>query len=133
MSRRQHLIRLETILLIAVGGFAGSNLRYFVEQVVPASLAATFAVNVVGSFALGLIVYESARIGAFSDQARFVFGTGFLSSFTTYSTFVVGVLTATPALGMAYLLASYAAGIAAVLAARASVRSLGTPQSEEVV
>jgi CrcB protein len=132
VSRRRLLVRAETVLLIAVGGFAGANLRYVVELLVPSSLAATFAANVVGSFALGVIVYEADVVGAFSEQARFVFGTGFLSSFTTYSTFVVDALTATPAVGLAYVLASYAVGFVAVLAARWSVRRLSASPAGEV-
>jgi len=132
VSRTSALVRAETILLIAVGGAGGATLRYGVEQIIPSSLLATFAVNVVGSFALGAIVYGDRLAGSFSKRARFVFGTGFLSSFTTYSTFVVDALTATPPVGLAYLFASYAAGFAAVLAARESVRTIATPAAEEV-
>ena len=127
MSRRRLLVRAETVLLIAVGGFAGANLRYAVELLVPSSLAATFAVNVAGSFALGVIVYEADVVGAFSEQARYVIATGFLSSFTTYSTFVVDALTATPAVGAAYVLTSYAVGFTAALAGGESVRRLVAP------
>jgi len=133
VSRTSAPGRSETILLIAVGGFAGAVARYGVELAVPSSLLATLAVNVVGSFALGAIVYEGRLVGSFSKRARFVFGTGFLSSFTTYSTFVVDALTAAPPLGLAYLLASYATGFAAVLAARGSVRTIANPRGEEVV
>lgn len=132
MSRTSALVRVETILFVAVGGAGGAILRYGVEQAIPSSLLAIFLVNVVGSFALGAIVYEGRLIGSFSKRARFVFGTGFLSSFTTYSTFVVDALTATPALGLAYLLASYAAGFAAVLVARSSVRSIADAPAEGV-
>jgi len=132
VSRTSALIRLETTLLVAVGGAGGATCRYGVEQIVSSSLLGTFAVNVLGSFALGVIVYEGRLTGSFSKRARFVFGTGFLSSFTTYSTFVVDTLTATPQLGLAYLFASYAAGFAAVVAARGSVEAVANPQGEEV-
>ncbi|WP_253738925.1 fluoride efflux transporter FluC [Halohasta salina] len=82
MTPRQLLTRLEPILLIAVGGFAGANLRGFVDLLVPGSLAGTLAVNVLGSFALGVLVYDSLGQPAIADNARLVFGTGFLSSFT---------------------------------------------------
>ena len=126
------LVRLEAVLLIAVGGFAGANLRYFVELLVPSAMLATFAVNVAGSFALGVIVYEADAVGAFSEQARYVLATGFLSSFTTYSAFVVDALTATPAVGVAYVLASYAVGFAAALAGRETVRRILVPDAAEV-
>ncbi|GAA0677401.1 CrcB family protein [Natronoarchaeum mannanilyticum] len=132
MSRTNAPGRGETILLIAVGGFAGAAARYGVELAISSSLLSTLAVNVVGSFALGAIVYENRLVGSFSKRARFVFGTGFLSSFTTYSTFVVDALTAAPPLGLAYLFASYATGFGAVLAARASVRAIANPRGEVV-
>lgn len=124
------LVRLETLLLIAVGGFAGSNLRYFVELTVPSTLGATFTVNVLGSFALAVILYEASTIGALSDRSKFVFGTGFLSSFTTFSTFVFDVISADPLLGLGYVLASYVSGFAAVLLGRVVVTRAIAPRGE---
>lgn len=118
------LARLETMLLIAVGGFAGSNLRYFVELTVSPSLGATLFVNAVGSFALGVLLYEGLRAGEFSEQATLVFGTGFLSSFTTYSTFVLDAWT-TPDVALAYIAASYVLGFGAVFAAGITVDAFG--------
>lgn len=132
MSGPHPLVRLETVLLIAVGGFAGSNLRYFVELTIPSTLGATFAVNVLGSFALALILYEASMIGALSDKSQFVFGTGFLSSFTTFSTFVLDVVTADPLIGIGYIFASYVTGFAAVLLGRVVVHRVVAPRVEEV-
>lgn len=130
MSRTHPLVRLETLLLIAVGGFAGSNLRYFVELTVPSTLAATFLVNVLGSFALAVILYEASTVGVLSNEAKFVFGTGFLSSFTTFSTFVLDAVTADPAVGLAYVAASYLCGFAAVLLGRLTVTRVVAPATE---
>ena len=113
--------RLETILLIAVGGFAGANLRYFVDLAVPDALVATLLVNVLGSFALGVVLYESLRVGVGSEQARLVLGTGVLSSFTTFSTFVLDAVTAAPTVAAAYVLGSYVLGFTGVLLARGLV------------
>ncbi len=130
MSGTHPLVRLETVLLIAVGGFAGSNLRYFVELTVPSTLGATFAVNVLGSFALALILTEASSIGALSDRAKFVFGTGFLSSFTTFSTFVLDVVSADPLVGLGYVVASYVTAFAAVLLGRTVVTRAIAPRME---
>lgn len=130
MSGTHPLVTVETILLIAVGGFAGSNLRYFVEIAVPSTLVATFLVNVLGSFALAVILYEASTIGALSDRSKFVFGTGFLSSFTTFSTFVFDVISVDPVVGLAYVLASYASGFAAVLLGRVVVTRAVAPRVE---
>lgn len=118
MTPRQHLTQLEPILLIAVGGFAGANLRHFVDLAVPGTLSGTLLVNVVGSFALGVLVYDSLGEAGVADNSRLVFGTGFLSSFTTYSTFVVDSLLVAPATALGYVGASYLVGFLAVLASR---------------
>jgi len=117
MQRRQLLSQLEPILLIAVGGFAGANLRYFVDLLV-GGLSGTFLVNVAGSFALGVLVYDSLREPTIADNSRLVFGTGFLSSFTTYSTFVLDIILVEPVVALGYVAASYLTGFGAVLAAR---------------
>ena len=118
MTRAHPIRKLEPIVLVAIGGFAGSNLRYFVELLVPATLVATALVNVVGSFALGFIVYENQFAGRISVSTRRVLATGFLSSFTTYSTFVVDTVMAEPAVGAVYVVGSYALGFVGVLFGR---------------
>lgn len=118
MKHRTLLAQLEPILLIAVGGFAGANLRYFVDLALPGTLPATFLVNVVGSFALGVLVYDSLNQPAITDNSRLVFGTGFLSSFTTYSTFVIDAVLVEPLTAASYVLGSYLVGFLAVIAGR---------------
>jgi len=124
MDTRQLLTRLEPILLIAVGGFAGANLRYFVD-LLAGGLSGTFLVNVAGSFALGVLVYDSVGEPAIADNSRLVFGTGFLSSFTTYSTFVLDIVLVEPAVAAGYVAASYLVGFGVVIAARQVVAGGG--------
>jgi len=69
-------------------------------------------VNVLGSFALGVLVTRAAR-----HRTRLFVGTGMLSSFTTYSTFVGNAVTLGTTAGAAYVAVSYAAGFAAAAAA----------------
>jgi CrcB protein len=115
MSDTSLLRRLEVVALVAIGGFAGSNLRFLVGGVLP-GLEGTLFVNVVGSFALGVLLYEAIHAGVLAEQTRVVVGTGFLSSFTTYSTFAVETVTLGPVGGAANVTATYGIGVTAAFA-----------------
>jgi len=113
------LARAEPLALIAVGGFAGAALRYALAVTLATSFPwGTLAANALGSFALGLLLYEAHFVGAVSAETRLVVGTGFLSSFTTYSTFAAETVDLTPPLAAANVAANYGLGIAAVLCGR---------------
>jgi CrcB protein len=115
--------RLEPLSLIAVGGFAGASLRYLVDAAFTAPFPwGTLLVNVVGSFLLGVLLYENRLAGVLSPQTRLVVGTGFLSSFTTYSTFAVETASLAPTLAVANVAANYSLGLLAVLAGRVVAR-----------
>ncbi|MFB6071019.1 MAG: CrcB family protein [Halanaeroarchaeum sp.] len=113
----RHIRRIETPVLIAIGGFAGANLRYFVGEQV-AGQVGTLLVNVAGSFALGLLLYEAHFTGVLSERTHVAVGTGFLSSLSTYSTFALQTLALGTPLGAGYVLASYALAFGGVLAGR---------------
>lgn len=117
MQRRDAVRALETGLLIAVGGAAGANLRYAIGTVWT-GLQGTLVANVTGSFLLGVLLYEALYTDVLAEKTRVVFGTGFLSSYTTYSTFAVETTTVPLWLGVLNVVGSYALGIAAVLAGR---------------
>lgn len=120
------LIQLETIALIAIGGFAGSNLRYFFADVTPGPDAlSTLFVNVVGSVVLGFILYESIYSGLLDERAKIVVTTGFLSSFTTYSTFALQTaLLGSPLWMVLNVLGNYALGFSGVLVGRQLARTI---------
>lgn len=122
MTRTHPLEHLETILVVGIGGFAGANLRYFVELTVPATLTATLRVNAFGCLALGFFLYEDLYSGTISESGRALLATGFIASFTTYSTFIIDALRTTPALAVAYVAGSYALGFLAVLIGRDGAR-----------
>ena len=79
--------------LAALGGAAGAVARYAVDraaaQWLGATLLGTFAVNISGSFLLGMLVaLADGRVGV-SAEARALAAVGFLGSYTTFSTLTV--------------------------------------------
>lgn len=114
------------VLLVAAGGAVGSSARYALSSAVGPSdgwPVATTVENVVGAFALGLLLEALLRRGpedAWARRVRLGLGTGVLGGFTTYSTLALEterLLTAgRPGLAAAYALVSVAAGAVAALA-----------------
>jgi CrcB protein len=87
------VIDLRAVLLVAAGGAIGSVLRYVVTVLTLARLGpgfpvATFGINVVGSFLIG-IVAELAVTQALgiSPLTRTFLAVGILGGFTTFSSF----------------------------------------------
>lgn len=119
--------RIEAFVLVAIGGFAGANGRFLVSKLVAGPLG-TLAVNVLGSIALGFLLYQSIFAGRLSRQTRLVVGTGVLSSFTTYSTFAVQTIELGAIDGLGYVLATYALGIVGVLVGREAAKRTGGEQ-----
>lgn len=83
--------RLPDLGFVAVGGAVGSLARYLVTLAVGETGSfplATFAINVVGAFLLGLLVEVLAGLGSDDGRrrtTRLLLGTGVLGGFTTYS------------------------------------------------
>lgn len=122
MSETHPLRTLESMALIGIGGFAGSNLRYFVDTIVSNPIG-TLGVNVVGSFVLGFVLYEAIYAGVLAERMQVVFATGFLSSLTTYSTFALHTaLLRGPIWIAANVLATYLLGFSGVVAGRELAR-----------
>ena len=83
-------------LHVALGGAIGAVLRYQTgrglthwlgAQTVTAFPWATLTVNIVGSFAMGLLAGFLARHGHGGEQWRLFIGVGLLGGFTTFSAF----------------------------------------------
>lgn len=109
--------------LVAVGGFAGAISRHGVAIALPEAFPwGTLAVNVAGCFLLGLVVYGVRERGPISNRVRLVISTGFISSFTTYSTFAGETVGLDPPLAALNVGLNYALGLLAVLLARAVIR-----------
>jgi fluoride exporter len=100
---------------VGVAGMAGVLARYALSTPFHGSALPwiTVAVNVVGSFLLGVLVTSHSL----SDELRTALGVGFLGGFTTFSTFsvqaVLDVEAGEPGRALAYVGASVVLGIAA--------------------
>lgn len=74
------------ILLVAIGGFFGSMLRYHISIKANKHLLGTWIANIAGSILLGIFFHLRA-VDTLSDWAWLLLGTGFCGAFTTFSTF----------------------------------------------
>ena len=96
-------------LLVAFGGALGSVARYGASRLWPAAPGGwpvpTLTVNVLGSFAIGLIYMYVAARGVSADNARLFWMTGVLGGFTTYSAFALE----TVLLGCSWTVVAYVA------------------------
>lgn len=96
-DRRHAFPPLSHVLLVIVGGTAGTAARAGIGMAVrdldgwPIAIA---FVNLAGAFLLGIGLEGLARRGTDIGRRRvlrLMVGTGFMGSFTTYSTFAVGI------------------------------------------
>ncbi len=109
---------------VLLGGALGAPLRLLVERAASARWTSafpvgTFVVNVTGSFVLGLVVGLTAS-GTLDADTRTIVGTGFLGSYTTFSTYAYETVRVAErghrALAASYALGSIAAGCLAAAA-----------------
>ncbi len=109
------------ILFVAFGGAVGSVLRYGVGKLMGPMADAhvpwhTFAVNVSGSFVLGMLIALAARQG-WPGWWRPLLAIGLLGGYTTFSTFSLEsmelVLRGSQVTGVLYAAASVLAGVLA--------------------
>jgi CrcB protein len=86
-------MKLLPIIVVGLGGFTGSILRYlmavFFTKHFPASHIpyGTFAVNFLGCLFIGIIYGLSERFHLLTPQWRLFLATGICGGFTTFSTF----------------------------------------------
>ncbi|HEY6125997.1 MAG TPA: CrcB family protein [Steroidobacteraceae bacterium] len=107
--------------LVGIGGALGSITRYGAYRLWPMSPGGfpvpTFTVNLLGSFAIGLLYMYVAARGASADNARLFWMTGVLGGFTTYSAFALETaLLGFSWTGVAYIVATVAGCLLAAVA-----------------
>jgi len=83
---------LSSIIPIAAGGASGAVLRHVSNQGVASILGASFpygtmAVNIAGSFAMGLLIGIFSHIWQAPQEIKLFLTTGLLGGFTTFSAF----------------------------------------------
>ena len=128
---------LSASLYVAAGGALGSWLRFLVGRAWTLAIGpiaastfpwATLTVNVVGSFAMGLLAGWLARFGEHGESWRLLLGLGVLGGFTTFSAFSleVALLIERGTIGMAalYVAISLAAGIAGLFGGLSVMRAV---------
>ena len=109
-----------SFLWVFIGGGIGSVLRYAVGLCIGAAAFpwATLAVNVGGSFAIGLFGGWSERFG-WSEAVRLALTVGLCGGFTTFSTFskesLALVQSGRGCAFVAYVIGSIAIGLAAIV------------------
>lgn len=107
------------LLLVGLGGGIGSMLRYGTSLLIKSRFFpfATFSVNIIGCFIIGLVFALSIKEEGVSDNWKLFVATGICGGFTTFSAFSLenlGLLQSGK-IGMAltYIILSLALGIIA--------------------
>lgn len=80
---------IRNFLLVALGGALGSVLRHAASLIIPAKHFPwpTLAVNIAGSFLIGLILALSTKEESFLYNWKLFLATGICGGFTTFSAF----------------------------------------------
>jgi len=121
------------LVLIGLGGFAGAISRYLVDGVVTDRTAGAFpwgtlAVNLSGSFLLGLLFALTAERAILPADIRGPVMIGFIGAYTTFSTFMLEswllMESGSYAPAIANLVGSVLLGLVAVVAGLALGRAI---------
>lgn len=108
------------VVLVGGGGVLGALARHLLGERIETGLLDTLAVNVLGSFALGVLLAVPV-----DESLLLVFGTGFCGAFTTFSTFAFETIrlaeTGDPWRALGNAVGNLAGAVAAVLLGTALV------------
>ncbi|MEV5892593.1 fluoride efflux transporter CrcB [Nonomuraea fuscirosea] len=112
------------LAVIAPGGALGALARHAVQTALPTGPAAfpwaTFLVNVSGCLLIGVLMVLITEVRPAHRLVRPFLGVGVLGGYTTFSTYAVDVRrtveAGAPLTGLAYLVATMVAAVAAVAA-----------------
>src|SRR6478672_9090972 len=89
---KERSIMVNNLLLVGLGGGAGSIMRYLCQRWINASYLhsfplATFLVNASGCLLIGMLYALAEKSQVMSPEVRLLLVTGFCGGFTTFSTF----------------------------------------------
>lgn len=121
-----------SLSLVMLGGALGAAARYLVGMAMLGWLGSnypwgTLAVNLIGGFAMGMLVGMLARITS-GEQARLFLAVGVLGGFTTFSAFSLELVTmlerGAMLTALGYALASVIGAVLALFAGLAMMRGL---------
>ena len=122
------------LLLVAAGGAIGASLRHLSSMAAmrlfgPGFPWGTMAVNIIGSFVMGVFVETLVRRAGMPNELRLFVATGILGGFTTFSAFSLdfAVLWERGAMvsALSYALVSVVCAITALFLGLWLARSLG--------
>jgi CrcB protein len=113
---------IKNLLIVGLGGGAGSMLRYAVQKIFQVQSVAPFPtgtllVNIAGCFLIGILWSMVSRSLTWNEEMKLLLMTGFCGGFTTFSAFTlegIGLLKENKtALFFIYLTASVVGGMLA--------------------
>ena len=119
------------VLAVGLGGAIGAVLRYLLGQAIPRLAGGfplgTFCVNIVGCFAIGVIVALAGRNSGIDPRLVLFLQTGICGGFTTFSTFSLETVSLMDEgkipFALLYLCASVMLGMGVLLTARYMVQA----------
>jgi CrcB protein len=85
---------IKSLLIVGLGGGAGSMLRFAVQKIFSVQSAAAFPtgtllVNIAGCFLIGILWSLFSRSLTISEEMKLLLMTGFCGGFTTFSAFTL--------------------------------------------
>lgn len=82
---------MKQVLIVFIGGGAGSALRYLVGKILKTTPSGfpwgTFSVNIIGSLLIGLLMGFALKNSSLSENQTLLLISGFCGGFTTFSAF----------------------------------------------
>jgi CrcB protein len=110
-------------VMVGVGGFLGSILRFWLGSYIGSRMGTrfpygTFVINITGSFLIGLVYALMTARAQWSPNWRYLIPIGFIGGYTTFSSFEYETLLTLQAgqigLGLLYVAGSVVVGFVAV-------------------
>lgn len=117
------MINLQNTLLVIIGSAVGGGLRYVISTIVQQKIITrfplgTFTVNMIGCFAMGIVLGLSHKHSYNQLSISLLLATGFCGGFTTFSAFAYENInlfkSQSNTLALVYIIFSVTLGILAV-------------------